>query len=418
MAICTSTKADGTFRLEEIAPGTISLTAEPDTKNSAFRPTVVLDGKPGAELHWDLRLTAGVTIRGRVEDESGAPLVGWRVQGRPLAETTRTFPKDARTDDAGRFELRGCAQVPHMVSAYAPRERKPRCRLDEVVPEGAECVLVVKESSRPSAIATGRLLDADGTPVVGATAGGVTAERGESGGTDKTDAGGRFRVGPMPPGKYLFHFERGRRSVRYLGPIDLRADEEIDLGDVQLESPGRVELCLHRPDGVPFRKGFGVWLLDEHGFGSMAMTNDGERFVCGSLIPGTYRLACLDDGVATIPIPLIVRAGETTRFETTLPRGSVRQLRFNPPKGKSDRMRIHVVIHGQEDSVLEQDCLLVPRGQPKANEGFFEWSAGFASGHYTYEVNDPSGLHASGGFDVGDSTDDAPPIEILLQRDR
>ncbi len=418
VSICTSTNADGTFRLDQIAPGTISLSAEPDTKNTSFRPTVVLEGKPGAELRWDLRLMAGVTIRGRVEDESGAPLVGWRVEGVPLAEGIRTFPKPTRTDDAGEFELRGCAPTAYRVSAYAPNERKPRCRLDEVTPGGVDCVLVVEASSRPSAVATGRLLDADGTPVVGATVAGMRTDLGESGGYDKTNSDGRFRVGPMPPAKYLFHFERGNRAVRFVGPVDLRADEEIDLGDVPLERPGRVELRLHRPDGVPFRKGFGVWLIDEHGFGSIADTKDGVLFVRGSLLPGDYRLECFDDGVATIPAHLMVRAGETTQYEATLPRGSVRELLFHPPAEGSHPKVIHVVVRGSGEFVLERDCILAPRQPKQPNEETYGLPAGFVPGHYTYEVDEAYGLHASGDFDVGDSTDDAPPLEIELQRDR
>jgi hypothetical protein len=419
--ICTVTKADGTFLLDAIAPWSISIVAEPDTKDCSYRPTVELQGKPGTRLECDFRLPAGATIRGRVEDEGGKPLVGWKVLGSPRTRSG-TIPLAVQTDEAGRFELRGCVRSAHAVSAYAPREWDPRCRLEDVRPEGAECVIVVKDSSRPSAIATGRLLDADGSPAVGVSARIWMPGFLEHSGMGCTDAEGCFALSRMPPGKYVLVFSRIDGPVRYLGPVDLGADQKTDLGDVQIERPGRVELRLHRPDGVPFQTERGVRLFEEHGIEHPLETEDGVLFVCETLLPGKYRVEYGDEGVATVPISLVVRPAETTRLETNLPRGFLRQLWFRPPKDEILRRSIHAVIRGQGDFVLERDCWLMSPGHtPESGcyltEFAYEWLAGFAPGHYTCEANSVDGYHASGGFDVGEAKQYAPPIEIELRHD-
>ena len=412
--LSTKTNVDGTYVLSCIPSGDAELHAEFRSENSHMRTATSVTGRSGETLRWDPILEEKLKIRGRVVDERGSPLANWRIEALPLTDV-RPVPRSVTTDAAGRFEVSGCEQTRYSVRVVAPGERQPRCSLEGVPPEGPEHTLVVKPETRPSAFASGRLLDSDGSPVVRSP---VTAAMldVETRGFAPTNDEGRFRVGPLPPGKYLFSFSRGNQTARYLGPLQLAADEERELGDVQIERPGQLELRLHRENGVPFEKGVGVLLLDEHGFGSRAETRDGETFVNTSMLPGNYRLECCADGVATTPIPVEIRPGETTRLEQTLPSGSIRELYFRIGETELSPRKIHLLIRGGANLVLERDCWMVPPGRPHAGE--YAYIAGFALGIYSFEVTGAEGYHASGTFAVEATSEDGAGIVIELIRDR
>ncbi len=407
---------DGSYVLACIPSGDAELHAEFHDKSSTQRTATKLTGTSGQILTWDPVLEEGLKIPGRVVDERGAPLASWRVEAVPMMHGSPA-PRPATTDAEGRFAITGCSRTRYSVRVLAPDEREPRCSREGVLPGAAESVLVVRPESRPSAFVTGRFLDASGTPVTGSSAIAEKLGVDASGGwTTRTDESGRFRLGPLPPGQYFFRFDRQNQTERELGPLELAADEERDLCDVQVEPKGRLELRLHRENGIPFDKGIAVWLFNERGYVSLAETDDGVLFVDPAMFPGTYRLEGCADAVAPTPILIDIRSGQTTRMETTLPSGSVREIGFRMPESELTPNKMHVVIRGKSDFVLERDCWMERAATPYL--GTYGLMAAFLAGHYTYEVTGVEGFHASGAFDVAETTTPAERMEFELVRDR
>jgi hypothetical protein len=242
-------------------------------------------------------------------------------------------------------------------------------------------------------------------------------ERTDAYGYAKTDADGRFRVGPIPPGPYRIDFLRGNRSCKTVGPLEIAVDEERDLGTVRLELPGRLELVLHRANGTAFKPGAGVYLLDEAGYVSTADTRDGAKFVCSSLLPGTYRLECTDESSATEMRPIEIRAGECTRMELTLSAGVLREIQFVIEDGGPRPRKIHLVVHHGQETVIERDCYLDPAAtHPSTTQGTYTLLAGFAVGHFEFEAAGEEGLHARGELDVVDLSARDEVVTFKLER--
>ena len=411
----TKSEDDGSYVLACVPSGDAELHAELHDQSSTQSTATKLSGSSGEVLTWDPVLEEGLKILGRVVDDHGAPLANWRVEAVPMTQG-HPAPRPATTDVDGRFAVTGCSRTRYSVQSIAPDEREPRCSREGVLPGSSESVLVVRPETRPSAYAAGRFLDADGSPVPGSFVHASMLGADFRGSVDRIDESGRFRLGPLPPGTYLFSFVRKNETERLLGPLELAADEERDLGVVQIEPKGRLELRLHRENGVPFNKGFSVGLLDGNGFISVATTDDGELFVDPAMFPGTYRLQSAGDCIATNPSPIEIRSGQTTRMEKTLSPGSVREINFRIPESELTPNRIHVVVRDKTDFVVERDCRMERSNGPYS--GTYGLVAAFLPGHYTYEVTGVEGFHASGAFDVGETGAPASELQFDLVRDR
>ena len=134
------------------------------------------------------------------------------------------------------------------------------------------------------------------------------------------------------------------------------------------------------------------------------------------MFPGMYRLGSAGDCVATTPTPIEIRSGQTTRMEWTLPSGSLREINFRLPESELTPNRIHVVIRDKENVVFERDCWM-----DRSNgtySGTYGLMAAFLPGHYTYDAMGAEGFHASGAFDVAETSAPAAEMKIELVRDR
>jgi RNA polymerase sigma factor (sigma-70 family) len=198
----------------------------------------VIDIKESGETTVELVVDRGVTGRLVVQDADGKPLAGAWVAG--LAEHWPiTFKLTEPT--ATVFALN--PQQPRTLAVFHPEKKlggTVTIRGDEKEP------VVVKLA--PLAQVTGRFLDADGNPLVGAevtiNARGPAARElyrfaRPSGEPVKTDAAGRFTVTGVVPG--ISFYLQTRQGENYfvgkpkIGLRRLKAGEHLDLGDRRME---------------------------------------------------------------------------------------------------------------------------------------------------------------------------------------
>jgi len=276
------TDAEGRFAWPGVDPGRYRVQVGAD----GYAPWYVLghavgasgdDESPGLEIALD----RGLTVRGRVVDADGAPIVGAEVLSEhdaafgvlplgivgPIPEIGgRTL---TRAD--GRFELSGLStgQPEHSLRASHPERGAGWARVDSSESDSdpsstlGEVEIVV---ARAGSIA-GRVAADDGTAKVGSRI--IASYVGHvepclSFGADLTDAEGRYRIDGLPPGSYaLIHAgpdtSRGPEdfeSVTAFVPVESGAVATHDFGNTR-SLGGEVEVSgvVRRPDGSPFAFG-------------------------------------------------------------------------------------------------------------------------------------------------------------------
>jgi uncharacterized GH25 family protein len=210
----STTGADGKYRLEGLPRGTIALAVEP---SAGVRVTAGSVDIPDVTT-WDIRLTAGATVKGKVvDDATGAPVPGVEV-------TVQTYPDNgmgpqgtARTTTAedGTFLIAGLA--PGNLAGLNVRAKgflaypgsegmvmAPQTR----VPEGDTVEREIR--LRRGGVLKGRVLDRAGKPVPG-TMVRLKMFNPRAGVEDsppvKADAEGAFRMEGVPRGKGILRAE-------------------------------------------------------------------------------------------------------------------------------------------------------------------------------------------------------------------
>jgi protocatechuate 3,4-dioxygenase beta subunit len=288
------TTADGSFTLEDLAPGVpLDLVATHPGYAPGAAPGVAVPSAAPVRIV----LQQSSRVSGRVTGPDGKPVVGASIA---LDESTRGLAGAFRhlaahrsshqglTDDTGSFSFADVAPGPIGLAAEAPRHQRQELRGLEVKPgqdlSGVELVL-------PTAVAVeGRVLRPDGRPAEGAEV--TVAEPARNGayvpslraGADDT---GHYRIEGIAPGPHTLEAdaEGYRRAVR-----DVELKEETRGVDFQLE-PVRGEVSGRVIDdaGNPV-PGASVAL-----YGPQEGSHFGE-----SAADGSFRIAGVDDGAYRI----------------------------------------------------------------------------------------------------------------------
>ncbi len=197
----TRTAEDGTFEFAELTPGryalkTGSMKAYVSHQRLEYRGSVAA----GESLHWTVRLSQGIAIRGRVVDAAGAPLASVEVRG--LTNQENTYRRGTSLED-GTFVIPGFKgggsgfKVDAAKRGYA---MAPQTGLI-VSPEGLSDLELVMV---PEAVISGRVVDATGAPVpeAGVWVAAVAPVAGEMT-WDTADERGEFAVKALYPSTYV-----------------------------------------------------------------------------------------------------------------------------------------------------------------------------------------------------------------------
>ena len=296
---------DGTFSFDGVP---LDATVYAFIKDPRFATTYA-QSKAGAVL--TLKALPTPKISGRVVGPDGAPRAGIEV-------TASGFGEDAAvlTDAQGRYTL---APVP-VENGVQVQFRDPKNELlapTQQVPKlapGEEKTLADVQLSR-GVLVTGRVVDEDEKPVVGASLYSQSEEQ------LTTDKDGKFQMRVAPGRGYLsissethVHPGDGGGGRQLNVPKD---QETFDLGDIKMVRGGFIEGTARAEDGsIPK----GARLSYERGWGANGTVDDEGKFKIGPLRPGAVSLKSsgewdiageskftLPKGGGTVPATLTLR---------------------------------------------------------------------------------------------------------------
>jgi uncharacterized GH25 family protein len=253
--------ADGSFRFITIAAGSVRFVAAHPQFAPGVSTLVTLDGtneRTGVTITVD----PGATVRGRVVDIQTQPVAGARVRiGTPQRRGgpgNAEPPREAYTDDKGRFELHGLPKQELAAVALHETGSSPTKSIDATRGDVSDVDLVL---DRTGTIA-GVVVDPDGAALEGVQ---VTAGPSfQSGAPDLsafrlrglpqelTDAGGHFTLTGLEPGKYMVSAMRSRASGRgRRGADGTPADTGTTNLKIVLPPEGGVKGRVQFTDGTP-----------------------------------------------------------------------------------------------------------------------------------------------------------------------
>jgi hypothetical protein len=333
-----TTSEGGTFEIRRLRSGLFHAVARHGQDLSDVSAASLV--RPGQRTGLELRLAPGLTVKGRVWDETRAPIPGARVSAQPGAGDA-IARVDATADAAGRFSISGVPRGELWVTAtaadFASAARK-------IHPEtGAEQSTVDIVLSRAIALVM-RVSDGNG-PVQGATVT-VSARLGPDW-IDRvavTDLTGVATVEGLHPGAFIYAVEHH--------------DHERMDGTDSLAGAGRVERAVrlkraallaiqgesHWDDGAPAASVFVYSWCPRAGF--FQTRSDGQgRFsvtVCGE---GELRLTA---GRRALPLEDVERALRDAGTRVALPTNGLVRLTLHRGGGF-----LHGVVRGPDGALLE-----------------------------------------------------------------
>ncbi len=226
------TDADGRFAFDGLSAGTINVivTGDGENKDWTYRAAKDVNLVPGATSEVTLELIRGVDVEGTVVAQgTGAPLAGAQVgvQG-PYRPRTSAMIRTVTTDAHGRYRFRLPAgetyfYVSGLPGGYTRLSGEGSSRT-VTIPDGAASLEVPPIELAAAVTVRGRVLDASGAPIAGATVVGI-CEGGVCrpfGGETVTDHRGEFR---LPPG--LYNTVAIGKTARLLVRLPSGAEHEV-----------------------------------------------------------------------------------------------------------------------------------------------------------------------------------------------
>lgn len=216
------TGADGKFRFDAIAAGSIRFDARHPDFAPASSSIVTLDGVSPVD-NVEIVLPSGATISGKVVDDQGAPVASARVRiGVAGAGFVSGPPRQVFSDDAGAFTVRGMPKRGLEAAAVADAGASATVPIDASSGDVSGVELVIDVTGAISGV----VVDPDGEPIEGIQVSAGPDFRSGSGGGDfsqwrlrgfpeaLTDAGGQFTLSGLAAGQYRIRASRsgGRRG--------------------------------------------------------------------------------------------------------------------------------------------------------------------------------------------------------------
>ena len=224
-AVARATSDDkGEFRIDDVPAEEVTIEIDGGKHGATQRKIIV---PAGQVQHQDFRLGTGPALRGVLRDVRGRPLTGW------VVKRATALNEKIETNARGEFVILDCEQRAHEIEV---QDRKSGCLvtvLHEVHPSDEEKIYRIEESKMPSCTVRGRVLDARGTPIEGAS---VVVWQNDivPAVVVFTDARGRFTTMKLPPGRYQLEFvhegfKQGKREE-----VTLTRGQRRELEDVRL----------------------------------------------------------------------------------------------------------------------------------------------------------------------------------------
>lgn len=391
----TAPARDGSFALRHLDAGRATLRAA----DGVDVAVATFDLTHGERRPWQAHMRE-LAIFGEVVDAHGERLAGWQV----CAHSELAGRLDAFTDRHGRFRLEGADLVAYDLAVQEPDAKLelggPAAVVRGVLPGPSPVPVVVAHDDR----ATARVrVGLDLPPHWRGDASVLLQQATEEGlraSTIRRLADGRYHSKLLRPGRYWLLCTTAGAGVRQVGPFDLVPDQELELGTVRLEPPGRFDVRIEGDAANTVR--LVGWRSTEHSPGELSTLFAGAgRARSGPLQPGTYWV--LTTGATMAGVRIEVGSGSVADAVLAVPRGRTRRLRF-PPESTGDAPRRWRFFDAA-------GCLVHEIGGSRPQPERREATRSLAPGRYTVEAIDLHGAGTVREFTVEDS-EDADVIEL------
>ena len=395
-----ATDAEGRFGYRHVAPGPLQLEVQGAGIERHF-----CERGPSEAGEWLVVVKRLPLYRLRLVDEVGQPLVGWRVQLRPVA-----VPPSV-TDALGTAALYVAAGAEPTLWLLPPGG------IHAVVPwpvpagllVGSENTIVVPREQQPRSVLVGSVQRADGSP--------VAASKIEIRGPDdeylyrQYPKAGDFRFEHVPAGDWVVEVYRaggGGAGARF--PVTaLAAGELRDLGALTLPGEGSLQVRVLQPDGQ-FARDAAVFLFDDEGQESRAPTCNGEA---QRWPEGSYRWKVMADGGLWQSGQLQVRQGMPTMLEIVVVPGVRRYVRFPVPMPDwGDPGHVAFVLRAPDGSEYDRGDFDPKQEMP------YRYMPPLSVGAWRVELTLADGRRFAGGFDVASLEPSLEPISVAVEPSR
>jgi RNA polymerase sigma-70 factor (ECF subfamily) len=392
----TTSADDGSFRLDGLPPGALEMIARHRVSGTGKSDVF---GVPGETVRCELRVEAGLVIRGRVRTESDEPIAGAMVDA-----TTRATPVDeawgrwATSGADGHFAIPNCPASGQPTVTVTASGFEPVV-LEQVDPRRGDVEIRMTRAPEPDAYLVGTVVAADGTAVPQAL---LTARerRGGSAGNVAADQRGRFSVGPIRSGTWSLHVRVPDQPTIWTRWYEVGARATADLGEIQLPVAGTILVRLHGADDLnPSVSASDVTLANWTGF-----TGTGKERHSGPLVPGPHYVALMGDGVAARLIPVDVRAGERRELDVDVQSGRRQSFEIVAPSLLTER---HIRVLRNGESVTGSSVVGRRPGQLDR-----EYRCDLAPGDYTITVHG-DGMSGDRRFTVGEGNNEV--VRVILR---
>jgi hypothetical protein len=390
------TGADGSYRVDALASGTLSLFAERDGFGKVRTQLALAPGEHG---RWDPVLSAGLQQRGRVLDADGKPVKGVMVEGQLEQGSARDdhWWAHENTDDDGRFVLTNCKDGKPIRLTFRRKSTFPELVKSGVLPSATE--LVVQLPAEAWVHIEGRVLGPDGEVLPHVR---VSPSKQDSfSGTPAESADprtGAFRYGPYPPGTYSLRLAADGHPPIRVPARELAPNETWSLGELRFVRGGT--LVAYPVAAGPMPK-LTLRVDDASGEWRENLQESPNGWRSGPLSPGRHTLLVAGEGIASRSIPFEIRAGAETKLDVPVVAGRGITIECVLPPDVVPRRSVALVVTAGDQVVW--------RGNARARDGRPATALSLAPGTYTVEAS-VDALRATGTLVV----DAAEPATLVL----
>ena len=206
------TSDDGSFILEHVPVGAMSLIADAPGYAGTRMNVDVVDGKALTDLV--LELEPGVRLTGKITGANGAPLGDVSIMVRPSPNST-SMMRRTTTDGNGEYTIDGLAQGEEALQISHARHVET---IRKVTLKGRETKLDVQLSAGERV--TGVVVTEAGVPVADAA---VSASKGMMPRQVRTNAAGAFEMETLETGRYRFRAVKSGYAEGILNDVDVSA---------------------------------------------------------------------------------------------------------------------------------------------------------------------------------------------------
>lgn len=392
-------KKTGSYRIAGLPAAEFTMVVR-DLKLGSARKT--FNPSPGEQLHWDVILSLGQVLAGRVVDEQGDPVSRYRITADPnYIDSFAINPGgQCHTDADGKFRIINCPEEPMRVTVYLPGGSGQAVKSMMNVRAGAgELKIIIKSNIMPNVTIKGVVLDSDQKPMKGAS---VSARRVGSflGADGNMQSTGAFQIPNLIPGEYYLSVTSPAVG-EWVSPVyTLKSGEVLDVGTLNIPKAGTLIVSVRMEGGM--RLSESPFFIDDPARISVKhVDRDGDRFLPLLLPPGKYTLLYHDwtpvNAGASLNIPFEIKSGEDTRLDITIRPGAPRAFDFTLPKG----------VEPRDDGLEDSRLIITDRAGTIVYDSIVSWTekrmsfyfrGAFLPGGYHYEVKTGRGFSASGDF--------------------